>query len=153
EAGEHYDDGDFDGGELGGWSRLYVQGGAAATQDQGIGLLAASCLGGTTVVNYSTSFRTPDDVRAEWAAHGVSAFAGEEYTRSLDAVCERLGVNLDHNRLSHRDEIFRRGLEALGWHCDAMPRNVRGCDQDGPECGWCGFGCRRGAKQSTLKTW
>jgi choline dehydrogenase-like flavoprotein len=32
-----------------------------------------------------------------------------------------------------------------------MPRDVLGCDPH--DCGWCGFGCRRGAKQSTLKTW
>ena len=33
-----------------------------------------------------------------------------------------------------------------------MPRNVRGCDQ-GEDCGCCGYGCRLGAKQSTVKTW
>ena len=27
-----------------------------------------------------------------------------------------------------------RGLDALGWHVDSMPRNVRGCDQ-GENCG------------------
>jgi long-chain-alcohol oxidase len=153
EAGDYYDDADFDGGELAGWARLYEQGGSTATHDHSVGLLAGACLGGSTVVNYTTSFRTPDEVRAEWAGHGVPAFTGDQYTRSLDAVCRRLGVNLDHNRVSRREEIFRRGLDALGWHCDTMPRNVLGCDQDGPECGWCGFGCRRGAKQSTVKTW
>ncbi len=39
-------------------------GAPAATQDQSVALIAGSCLGGGTVVNYSTSFRTPDDVRA-----------------------------------------------------------------------------------------
>jgi long-chain-alcohol oxidase len=92
-------------------------------------------------------------VRAEWAGHGVPSFTSAAYSASLDTVCCRLGVNLDHNRLSHRDEIVRRGLRALDWHCDTMPRNVIGCEQEGPDCGWCGFGCRRGAKQSTLKTW
>jgi long-chain-alcohol oxidase len=153
EAGDYYDDADFDGAEFEGWARLYEQGGSTATRDHSVGLLAGACLGGSTVVNYTTSFRTPDDVRAEWAAHGVQAFGSDVYTRSLDTVCERLGVNLDHNRVFRRDEIFRRGLDVLGWHCDAMPRNVLDCDQEGPECGWCGFGCRRGAKQSTVKTW
>jgi long-chain-alcohol oxidase len=153
EAGDYYDDADFDGAELAGWARLYEQGGSTATHDQSVGLLAGACLGGSTVVNYTTSFRTPDEVRAEWAGHGVPAFESDAYTQSLDAVCDRLGVNLDHNRVSRREEIFRRGLDTLGWHCDAMPRNVLGCDQNGPECGWCGFGCRRGAKQSTVKTW
>ena len=71
---------------------------------------------------------------------------------SLDAVCERLGVNTDHNRPSQRDEVLRRGLDSLGWHVDAMPRNVLGCEQ-GVVCGYCGYGCPLGAKQSTLRTW
>ena len=33
-----------------------------------------------------------------------------------------------------------------------MPRNVRGCDQ-GRVCGYCGYGCPLGAKQSTARTW
>ena len=48
--------------------------------------------------------------------------------------------------------MLHRGLVELGWHVDSMPRNVRGCDQ-GENCGYCGFGCRLGAKQSTVKTW
>ena len=44
-----------------------------------------------------------------------------------------------------------RGLEALGWHVEAMPRDVIGCEQ-GVLCGSCGYGCPIGAKQSTLRT-
>jgi long-chain-alcohol oxidase len=152
EAGGYFDDADFDGAELGGFRNLYAEAGFAATADHSVGLLAGECFGGGTVINYTTSFRTPDDVRAEWAAAGVPWFAGEEYTRSLDAVCARLHVNLDHNRVSMREQILDRGLKALGWHAAAMPRNVVGCDQ-GKVCGYCGYGCAIGAKQSTTKTW
>ncbi len=152
EAGAYYDDSDFDGAELGGFQRLYLEGGFAATADQSVGLLAGECLGGGTVVNYCTSFRTPDDVRSEWAAAGVPWFASEEYTRSLDAVCARLSVNLEHNRVSAREQALQRGLNALGWHSAAMPRNVVGCEQ-GKICGYCGYGCSLGAKQSSTKTW
>jgi choline dehydrogenase-like flavoprotein len=152
EAGGYYDDADFDGAELGGFQRLYTEAGFAATADHSVGLLAGECFGGTTVINYCTSFRTPDDIRTEWAAAGVPWFESEEYTRSLDAVCERLHVNLDHNRVSAREQVLERGLRALGWHVDAMPRNVIGCDQ-GKVCGYCGYGCALGAKQSATKTW
>jgi len=152
EAGNYYDDADFDGAALSAFQRLYLEAGFAATQDHSVGLLAGECLGGGTVVNYTTSFRTPDDVREEWAAAGVPWFTGGEYTRSLDAVCARLSVNLDHNRVSAREQILDRGLRALGWHAAAMPRNVAGCDQ-GKVCGYCGYGCAIGAKQSTTKTW
>lgn len=152
EAGSYYNEADFDGGEASGYRRLYAGGGSMATADGSIGLLAGACLGGGTVVNYSTSFRTPDDVREEWAGHGVPAFAGDEYGRSLDAVWERLGVNSEYSTPLGRDAALKRGLDELGWHSDRMTRNVNGCDQ-GKVCGHCGFGCRLGAKMSTLKTW
>ena len=123
-----------------------------ASHDQSVSLLAGACLGGGTVVNYSTSFRTPDDVRSEWAASGVAAFASEDYTRSLDDVCDRLGVNQEHNDPSTREQKLQEGCVKLGWHVDAMPRGVRQCAQ-GKECGYCGLGCRVGAKQSVVKTW
>jgi choline dehydrogenase-like flavoprotein len=152
EAGGYYDDADFDGAELSGFHNLYLDRGFASTADRSVGLLAGECVGGGTVVNYCTSFRTPDEVRSEWAAAGVPWFTSEEYTRSLDVVCARLHVNLDHNRISAREAVLDRGLRSLGWHVDAMPRNVIGCDQ-GKVCGYCGLGCAIGAKQSTAKTW
>jgi choline dehydrogenase-like flavoprotein len=151
EAGDYYDDQDFDGSELGAITRYYM-GAPTATHDQSVGLIAGWCLGGGTVVNYTTSFRTPDEVRAEWASHGVPAFTSEEYTASLDAVHERLGVNQEHNDPSTREQKLRDGCLKLGWHIDAMPRGVRSCAQ-GKECGYCGLGCRVGAKQSVVKTW
>jgi long-chain-alcohol oxidase len=152
EAGEHLEEADFDGSEATAFRRMYAGNAAAATNDQSVGLLAGVCLGGGTVVNYSTSFRTPDDVRAEWAHMGAASFATPAFDDSLDAVWRRLEVNLDHNRPSSRETVMRRGLEALGWHVDAMPRNVVGCDQ-GIVCGSCGLGCRLGAKRSTVRTW
>jgi choline dehydrogenase-like flavoprotein len=151
ESGDYYDDQDFDGSELGAITRYYMAA-PTATHDQSVGLLAGACLGGGTVVNYTTSFRTPDDVRSEWASHGVPAFTSDDYTASLDAVCERLGVNQEYNDPSTREQKLRDGCLALGWHVDAMPRGVRKCAQ-GKECGYCGLGCRVGAKQSVVKTW
>ncbi len=151
ESGDYYDDQDFDGSELGALTRFYM-GAPQASHDQSVGLLAGSCLGGGTVVNYSTSFRTPDDVRAEWASYGVPAFTSDDYGASLDAVCERLGVNQEHNEPSTRERKLQEGCVKLGWHVDAMPRGVRHCAQ-GRECGYCGLGCRVGAKQSVVKTW
>src|SRR5581483_4339491 len=80
------------------------------------------------------------------------AFTSDEYTASLDAVCERLGVNQEHNEPSTREQKLQEGCVKLGWHVDAMRRGVRKCAQ-GKECGYCGLGCRVGAKQSVVKTW
>src|SRR5207249_2623603 len=115
EAGDHYEDADFDGAEATAYPRMYMGSAAAATHDHSVGLLAGTCLGGGTVINYSTSFRTPDEVRDEWAGLGASTFASADFDRSLDAVCRRIGVNLDHSKPSSREEVMRSGLEALGW--------------------------------------
>src|SRR6202035_975593 len=60
ETGDYYDDRDFDGSELGAITRYYM-GAPSASHDQSVSLIAGSCLGGGTVVNYSTSFRTPTE--------------------------------------------------------------------------------------------
>ncbi|WP_224766071.1 GMC family oxidoreductase [Nocardioides campestrisoli] len=151
ERGDYYDDADFDGGELSGLTRLYASGPTATAEGQ-LSLLEGACLGGGTVVNWTTSFATPDRVREEWAALGAAQFTDQEYSAALAAVTGRLGVNRDHNVPSTRDEALERGAKVLGWHVDAMPRNVQGCDQ-GIDCGRCGYGCRLGAKQSATKTW
>jgi len=152
EMGGYYDDADFDGAALQSFERLYAECGFSSTRDHSVGMLAGECLGGGTVVNYTTSFRTPDDIREQWADEGVEWARGAEYDRSLDAVCQRLSVNRDHNRVSRREQVLERGLRQLGWHVEAMPRNVVGCEQ-GHVCGYCGYGCAVGAKQSTAKTW
>jgi choline dehydrogenase-like flavoprotein len=139
--------------EIGTLRRLYLDGGMRTTSDRGVTILAGSCVGGGTVVNYTTSLRLPDEVRAVWArVSGLDWFVGDAFDTSLDAVCRRLGVNVEHNHPSRRDEIMARGLRALGWHLEPTPRNVAGCGQD-DLCGYCGFGCVRGAKQSMLATY
>jgi len=153
EKGGYYHEPDFTQREIEMYRRLYLDAATTATMDQGVVILAGSCLGGGTVVNYTTSFRTPDAVRAEWAeASGLTFFAGQEFTAALDAVCAVLQVNRDHNRPSRRDALMAAGLRTLGWHVDAMPRNVMGCAQD-DSCGYCGLGCVHGAKRSTLATY
>ncbi len=152
EAGRYFSERDFDGAELSGFDRLYLNGGGMASADGGVGLLAAAGLGGTTLVNYTFSFRTPDTLRREWAEeHGVEGVAGEDFDRSLDAVWERIGVNAEHSVPSRRDETIREGFDKLGWQWQVMQRNVAGCTEE--VCRLCHYGCQLGAKQSTLKTW
>jgi choline dehydrogenase-like flavoprotein len=153
EKGGYRNEADFHHREGDAYADLYLYGLTLATTDLGCRILAGSTLGGGTVVNYTTSFKTPESVLAEWAkVSGIDAFVDGELDASLDAVCERLGVNLDSSAPGRRDQLMERGLEKLGWHCAPLPRDVRGCAQDA-SCGWCGFGCRLGAKQSTMRTY
>lgn len=153
EKGAYLNEADFSQLEGEMLERAYDGGGLLATDDLGAIILQGSCLGGGTVVNYTTSFHTPDNVRDEWAReHGLPHFTTPEFTRSLDAVARRIHVTTDAAKPSARDAILIRGLERCGWHHGLLPRDVQGCTQD-DACGYCGYGCRRGAKQSTLLTY
>jgi choline dehydrogenase-like flavoprotein len=152
ERGNYYDDRDFGLGELGGLKHLYAPGPPGSTEGQ-ITLVAGTCLGGGTVVNWSTSLPTPQDVRAEWAALGAAQFAESEFDEALEVVRRRLGVTEQRSVLSARDGVLERGAQALGWEVDTLPRNVTDACDAGVECGRCGYGCRLGAKQSVTKTW
>lgn len=133
-------------------SNLYLYGATLATTDLGVLIVAGSTLGGGTVVNYTTSFKTPDIVLKQWAAQtGIDAFVSGEFDQSLDEVSERVGVNLESSAPGRRDQLMEEGLEKLGWDVGVLPRAVRGCTQD-DQCGYCGLGCRVGAKQSTMRT-
>ena len=132
---------------------MYLYGMNLSTTDLGVRVIAGSTLGGGTVVNYSTSFKTPDFVLKEWAdVSGIAAFVSGEMSDSLDAAAARINVNTDSSAAGKRDELLEEGLKRLGWHVDALPRAVKGCTQD-EACGYCGFGCRIGAKQSSMRTW
>ena len=153
EKGGYHNEADFTHHEAQALKTMYDAGGLLATDDLGLVVLQGSTLGGGTVINYTTSFATPDAVRHEWARdHDLPHFETAEYTRSVEAVATRLGVNTDQANPSGRDRILIRGLDQLGWHHGLLPRDVRGCAQD-DGCGYCGMGCRRGAKQSTLITY
>ncbi len=152
EAGGYWSEEDFDGAELSGYARMYLNGGGVATDDQSIGLLAGSCLGGGTVVNYTWCFRPPDFVRADWQERfGLSDWAGPDFDDDLDAVWERIGISSESSIPSARDHAMRSGLEQLGWDSQVMQRNCKGCEEE--VCRLCHYGCQVGAKQSTMKTW
>jgi len=132
---------------------LYLDGGLVMTHSGSMPILAGSCLGGGTTINYTTSFPLSERTRAEWDARsGLSLFSSARFAESLDRVWARLNVSTRWSTPGGRDEILERGLKALGWHVDVMPRNVTDC-LEGLECGYCGYGCRHGAKNDTARTY
>jgi choline dehydrogenase-like flavoprotein len=132
---------------------LYLDGGTLMTQSGTMPVLAGSCVGGGTAINYTTSFPLPESTRAEWDVRsGLALFGSARFAESLARVAARLDVNTRFSEPGTRDAILERGCRALGWHVDVIPRNVTGCRQ-GLECGYCGYGCRHGAKNTTASTY
>jgi choline dehydrogenase-like flavoprotein len=153
ERGGYHDRSDFTHLEADAYASMYLDGGLGSSADGGILMLAGSTLGGGTVINYTTSFPTPQAVREEWdrVAGFDDVFAGDDFGTSLRSVGESLVTNLDNCSPSARDRILDKGLRNMGWHVDEMPRNVSGCTEE--DCGYCTMGCRTGAKRSMLATY
>jgi choline dehydrogenase-like flavoprotein len=152
EAGPGDQAAEFDQREIIGMQRLYLEQGTTATRDLSVAILAGSCVGGGTSVNWQTSLRTPDFIRDEWADRsGIRAFADDTFTRALDAVCGRINVGTGESARNGNNAPLERGCAALGYRWSDIPRNSRGCDLT--QCGFCVFGCRVGGKQSTANTY
>jgi choline dehydrogenase-like flavoprotein len=152
EKGDYFDESDFPANEYEAYQKLYDNRGVLATQDAGVIVLAGSNLGGGTTVNWCASFRTPDGVLEEWERdHGLRGY-GDALQASLDAVLQRSHVDSDESRCNPQNEKLLHAARQLDIHHAPIARNVKGCD-DTHLCGYCGFGCSRGAKQGTLKTY
>ncbi len=150
EKGGYYNEADFNGSEALMTPQLYLRRGTLATKDLGMIVLAGSCLGGGTIVNWSTSLRTPPDVLAEWEReHGFSGATAPDYQQGFAVAEQRLGVNTGDSEPNANNAALQRGCEALGYEWRRIPRNASDCQQ---RCGACGYGCPYGRKQSTMLT-
>lgn len=110
-----------------------------------IGLPLGRGVGGTSLVNSATCFRTPSAVLELWALR----FGLEQLTpRSLDPFFRRVEREVNVAKVpaelaGNNALVVRRGAQALGWSGDFIHRNVRGCVGSGV----CNFGCPTSAKQ------
>jgi choline dehydrogenase-like flavoprotein len=153
EKGGYYNEADFNEHEAELTRSLYYHGGSLVTRDSSVLVLAGSCLGGGTTVNWNTSLRPPQGLRERWEHEfGLDGLASEAFESSVDAVCERVSVGTRETAVNAQNAALLRGAQALGYRSELIPRNVNGCG-GGDECGYCTFGCRRGAKQGTLVTY
>ena len=99
-------------------------------------LLAGSTIGGGTTVNWQSCFRTPDDVRQEWAQRsGCDFFAADSFGECLDAVWRRVGASTDESEVNENNSAICRGAQSLGYRWNAIARNALGCDLS--QCGNC----------------
>jgi choline dehydrogenase-like flavoprotein len=127
------------------FTELYRDGGATvAVGNPPLLLPVGRAVGGTTVVNSGTCYRTPGRVLARWAQQfGFSLADGldrhlDEAERTLRVATQPVDV-LGNNGL-----IALAGARELGWEAAPLRRNAPGCRGS---C-QCVVGCPTGAKQS-----
>jgi choline dehydrogenase-like flavoprotein len=142
---------DFDMREETAYPRLYQERGARATADLAITVLQGRVVGGTTVVNWTTSLRVPDGVLAHWARkHGIVGLDGAALKPHFEAVERRLSIRPDEaGEINANNRVLWDGSAKLGWSRALVPRNVSGCLR----LGYCGMGCPVDAKTSMDRTY
>lgn len=129
------------------WSypNLYQERGGRATADLAITILQGRAVGGTTVVNWTTCFRTPERILAHWRReHGLTLTA-DALAPHFEAVEDRLSIATWPAEVANpNNRILQRGCEALGHEWGSLRRNVKGC----ADSGLCGLGCPVDGKQA-----
>jgi choline dehydrogenase-like flavoprotein len=126
---------------------LYRDGGQTMTLGAPpIVLPLGSGLGGTTLVNSGTCFRTPPRVLEGWAREFGLEVSEESLRSCFERVERALSVGEVTPELAGGNAaVARRGAERLGWSHGYLSRNARGCVGSGV----CAFGCPTSAKQHT----
>ncbi|MGQ2980777.1 MAG: GMC family oxidoreductase N-terminal domain-containing protein [Polaromonas sp.] len=140
---------DFNQKESEAYPQLYQESAARKTEDKAINILQGRCVGGSTTVNWTSSFRTPPPTLNFWQKH----FDLADY--SVDALApyfaqaeKRLNILPWLTPPNENNDLLRRGAASLNIQAAAISRNVTGCWN----LGSCGLGCPTNAKQSMLVT-
>jgi choline dehydrogenase-like flavoprotein len=140
---------DFKMREADAYPQLYQESAARKTKDKAINVLQGRCVGGSTTVNWTSSFRTPSATLAHWQREfGLKELTVEAMAPWFDAVERRLNVRYWDQSPNENNILLREAGWTLGIPVAPIRRNVKGCWN----LGYCGMGCPTNAKQSMLVT-
>ena len=140
---------DFRMREADAYPALYQESAARKTRDKGINILQGRTVGGSTTVNWTSSFRTPPATLAFWQQRfGLSTYSEAGLAPWFALMEARLHVADWPGAPNENNDLLRRGAEKLGIPTGLIRRNVNGCWN----LGYCGMGCPTNAKQSMLVT-
>ncbi len=140
---------DFKLNEASAYPDLYQEAASRKTIDKSIAILQGRSVGGSTTVNWTSSFRTPPQVLNYWQSEfGIERLSQRELEPWFQRMEQRLSIQPWAVPPNANNQALLQGAQALDWHAAVIPRNVRGC----ANLGYCGMGCPLNAKQSMLVT-
>ena len=140
---------DFKMREADAYPTLYQESAARKTRDKAINILQGRTVGGSTTVNWTSSFRTPTPTLEYWGKHfGLATYTAEALAPWFLMMEQRLNVSTWLTPPNENNDLLKRGAAKLGIPAAAIMRNVKGCWN----LGYCGMGCPTNAKQSMLVT-
>jgi len=123
------------------------QGLTLAIGNPGIPVFAGRGVGGTTLINSGTCYRTPERVFRRWRDDfGLTAYSSASMAPYYERVEAMLRVTRAPFALTGGvGRVVSRGAEKLGMRHRPVDRNAPDCDGQGVCC----FGCPTAAKRST----
>ena len=128
---------------------LYQESASRKTKDKGINIMQGRTVGGTTVVNWTSSFHTPATTLSYWQQqYGLTDLTVEELTPWWERMEQRMHIAPWAVPPNVNNQLLTDGLAKMGIASQIIPRNVNGCYN----LGYCGMGCPTNAKQSMLVT-
>jgi choline dehydrogenase-like flavoprotein len=140
---------DFNQLESEAYPSLYQESAARKTEDKAINILQGRCVGGSTTVNWTSSFRTPASTLKFWQEKfGLKGYSVEALAPYFAQAEQRLNISPWLMAPNENNDLLRRGAARLGISAAVISRNVKGCWN----LGSCGLGCPTNAKQSMLVT-
>ncbi len=140
---------DFNQKEAEAYPSLYQESAARKTTDKAINILQGRCVGGSTTVNWTSSFRTPATTLAHWQGRfGLTDYRVDALAPYFEQAETRLNISRWLTTPNENNAVLQRGATKLGIPTETIPRNVKGCWN----LGSCGLGCPTNAKQSMLIT-
>jgi choline dehydrogenase-like flavoprotein len=148
EEGGYHQKEDFHQREDVAFSRIYGGRGLESTEDTSVNVLYGKLVGGTTVLYWGDSYRTPAYRLEQWALPGIDETSMAPY---FDHVERLIDVQLPADRLvNENNRLLAEGARKLGWRVEKIPgaRKSDVCTNSGH----CLQGCSYDAKQSQLVT-
>ncbi len=148
ESGHYFDRRSFDGDPLKAFNEVYLgRGMTVALGNLTVPVWAGRAVGGTTIINSATCYRTPEWTLKSWADDfGLSMLSSKHLDPYFRGVEEMLQIEpAKEPYLGGVARVIARGSEKLHLAHGPLPRNAPTCDGQGV----CAFGCPTGAKRST----
>jgi choline dehydrogenase-like flavoprotein len=131
------------------YPQLYQESAARKTLDKAITILQGRAVGGSTTVNWTSSFRTAEVTLGTWRERfGLGELTAAALAPWFERMERRLAIAPWTVPANENNDLLRRGGAKLGIATAAIRRNVSGC----ANLGYCGMGCPTNAKQSMLVT-
>ena len=128
--------------------RLFQDAAARTTLDGSIAVMQGLGLGGSTLHNLNLCKRVEDELLDHWASEQGLPELPQRLSDCYDSIEQDLAVSwVEDHQLNRNNQLFRQGVEALGWEGGRLQHNRLGCVGSG----YCELGCAYDAKMNAAR--